>query len=162
MALWKEATQNGESERPEQDPARVSQIHQKKDGASKNGLESVFAAGLTIEGKIEGDGDVRMGGKFKGDIHVKGDLAIEKGAHIAGKVNADTVTIGGELEGNVAASAQVRLLESGQLIGDLKATTLVVAAGSRMRGNVEFGWDSETSKVATIRAYEKGKSGSAL
>jgi hypothetical protein len=35
----------------------------------------------------------------------------------------------------------VKLLESGQLIGDVKAKFLVAALGSRMRGHVEFGWD---------------------
>jgi cytoskeletal protein CcmA (bactofilin family) len=163
MALWKEAMQNEQGDRPEQDLVRVSPIPPRKESHSKDGHESVFAAGLTIEGKVEGNGDVRMAGQFKGDIQVKGDLNIEKGAHINGKVNADTVTIGGELEGNIVANAQVKLLESGQLIGDLKATTLIVAAGSRMRGNVEFGWsDSESSKVAIIRPHEKGKSESVL
>jgi cytoskeletal protein CcmA (bactofilin family) len=163
MALWKEAMQNEQGDRPDHDIVRVSPIPPRKESLSKEGHESVFAAGLTIEGKVEGNGDVRMAGQFKGDIQVKGDLNIEKGAHINGKVNADTVTIGGELEGNIVANAQVKLLESGQLIGDLKATTLIVAAGSRMRGNVEFGWsDSESSKIATIRPHDKGKSGSVL
>jgi cytoskeletal protein CcmA (bactofilin family) len=127
---------------------------------SRNRHESVFGAGVAIEGKLEGDGDVRIRGKFKGDIHIKGELNIENGARINAKINADNVTIGGELEGNVIATAQVKLLESGQLVGDLKASTLTVAAGSRMRGNVEFGWsDSEAAKVASIRPVEKGKTG---
>jgi cytoskeletal protein CcmA (bactofilin family) len=167
MALWKESMQgessDKQSERPEQDLARVSQFPQRKENASKNNHESVFAAGLTIEGKIDGEGDVRIAGQFKGDVHVRGDLSIEKGAHITGKIQADTVTIGGELDGNIVATTQVKLLESAQLVGDLKATTLTVAAGSRMRGNVEFGWDNlETGKVAVSKAHEKGKNGSAL
>jgi hypothetical protein len=34
----------------------------------------------------------------------------------------------------------VEFKESGTLVGDLKAGSLIVAAGSRMRGKVEFGW----------------------
>jgi cytoskeletal protein CcmA (bactofilin family) len=134
MALWTEPTQkeafDGKGERSDE---------QKE--ASMQSSESVFAPGLTIEGKIEGAGNVRIAGRFKGDIDVKGDLNIEKSAHITGKLNAQTVTIEGELDGNVVASAQVKLMESGQVIGELKARTLTVAAGSRMRGTVEFGWD---------------------
>jgi len=163
MALWKETTQNEQNEKPVEESARASPIHQRKESSSKDGRQSVFGAGVTIEGKLEGDGDVRIGGHFKGDIHIKGDLNIEKGAHITAKINADTVTIGGELVGNVVANAQVKLLESGRLIGDLKAATLTVVAGSRMRGHVEFGWnDAEGAKVASIRAHETGKSGSAV
>ena len=39
--------------------------------------ESLLAAGLTIEGKIEGSGHVRIAGNFKGDVHVQGNLTIE-------------------------------------------------------------------------------------
>jgi hypothetical protein len=34
----------------------------------------------------------------------------------------------------------VEFKETGTLIGDLKAGSLAVAAGSKMRGKVEFGW----------------------
>jgi len=124
--------------------------------------ESVFGPGVTIEGKIEGDADIRIGGKFKGDIQIKGDLNLDKGAKVSAKVQAANVTIGGELEGNVIAAAQVKLLESAQLIGDLKAATLTVAAGSRMRGHVEFGWSAnETAKFVNGHAQEKAKAGAA-
>jgi cytoskeletal protein CcmA (bactofilin family) len=101
----------------------------------------VIAAGLTIDGKIEGAGHVRIAGRFKGDVNVDGDLTIDSGAKITGSVRADTVTIGGELEGNIDSASRVELLASGVLTGDLKAGSLTVASGSRMRGNVSFGWD---------------------
>ena len=82
--------------------------------------ESLIAADLTIEGKIEGGGSVR----------------------------ADKVTIAGELEGNVQDASRVDLLATGAVIGDLKAGSVTVAAGARMRGKAEFGWDEgESSKT---------------
>lgn len=161
MALWKETTQGEQGEKPPvEEPARITAVPPRRETISRDRQESVFGAGVVIEGKIEGDGDVRIAGKFKGDIHIRGDLSIERGAHLTAKINADTVTIGGDLEGNVVANAQVKLLESGQLIGDLKASTLTVAAGSRMRGHVEFGWnESEATKIAGIKP--QGKNGAA-
>jgi len=107
--------------------------------------ETLIAADLAIEGKIEGSGHVRVAGKFKGDVHVQGNLTIEPGAKVTGGVRASTVIIGGELEGNVDAASRVELLETGVLNGDLKAGSLTVAAGSRMRGQAEFGWDEKGS-----------------
>jgi cytoskeletal protein CcmA (bactofilin family) len=104
------------------------------------GSESLVAKGLTIEGKIEGAGDVRIAGRFKGTINVKGEFRIEPGATIEGEVSADTVLVGGEVNGKIVAASRVEFKESGSLIGDLKAGSLTVAAGSKMRGNVEFGW----------------------
>jgi cytoskeletal protein CcmA (bactofilin family) len=130
----------------------------RRESAQMDRQESVLGLGVTIEGKLEGNGDVRMAGKFKGEIQIKGNLIIQKGAHLTAKINAEAITIEGELEGTVVASGQVTLAESGQVIGDLKAKTLAVAAGSRMRGNVEFGWnDSETAGLSSVRSHEIGK-----
>lgn len=107
--------------------------------------ESLIAADLTIEGKIHGTGHVRIAGQFKGDVNVEGDLTIEKGAKLTGGVRAAKVTIAGELEGNIEAAQRVDLLESGVLAGDVKANSFTVAAGSRMRGQVEFGWDEKNA-----------------
>jgi cytoskeletal protein CcmA (bactofilin family) len=105
--------------------------------------ESVIAAGLAIDGKIEGSGHVRIAGNFNGDVHVDGNLTIEPGAKLTGGVKAKTVTVGGELEGNIETASVVELTSTGVLTGDLKAGTLTVSAGSRMRGRVEFGWDDK-------------------
>ena len=102
--------------------------------------ESVFAAGLTFEGKIEGSGHVRLAGRFKGDVNVDGTLTIEPGAHLAGSVKAGSVVVGGELEGNITGASRVELQQTGIINGDVVAASLTVAAGSRMRGRVEFGW----------------------
>src|SRR6202030_4766999 len=103
--------------------------------------ESLIAADITIEGKIEGGGSVRIAGKFNGDVNVQGDLTIEAGAKLTGGVRADQVTIAGELEGNVTQASRVDLLQTGVMIGDLKAGSLTVTAGARMRGQADFGWD---------------------
>ncbi|MCP5339774.1 MAG: polymer-forming cytoskeletal protein [Sinobacteraceae bacterium] len=102
--------------------------------------ESVIAPELTIEGKIEGSGNVRIAGKFKGDVNINGNLTIETNASLTGQVTAKAITIAGELNGNVLGADKVDLLESGVVNGDIKAGMLTVAAGSRMRGQLDFGW----------------------
>jgi cytoskeletal protein CcmA (bactofilin family) len=111
---------------------------------NRDARESVIAPEISIEGKIDGAGHVRIGGKFKGDVNVQGNLSIEQGAKVTGAVRAATVTIGGELEGNVDSASRVELLDTGVLTGDVKAGALTVAAGSRMRGQVEFGWEDKS------------------
>ncbi|WP_133478526.1 bactofilin family protein [Cognatilysobacter segetis] len=107
--------------------------------------ESVIASDISIEGKIQGAGNVRIAGRFTGDIAVEGDLTIEVGARVNGGVKARRVVVAGELEGNVESAQRVEVVESGSMIGDVKAGTVTVAAGARMRGMVEFGWgDSAT------------------
>src|SRR3546814_10941525 len=97
-------------------------------------------ADLTIEGKIEGAGHVRIAGKFKGDVNVQGDLTIEKGAKLSGGVKAKKVMVAGELDGNVESSSRAELLEQGVLSRDIKAGTLTVASATLIPGHVECGW----------------------
>ncbi len=120
-------------------PAYSRRVEESASVPAKGG-ESLLATGLTIEGKIEGTGNVRVAGRFKGTVTVKGEFKVEPGASIDGDVSADTVFVGGEVRGKIVAVSRVEFKESGSLIGDLKAGSLTVVAGSKMRGNVEFGW----------------------
>ena len=113
--------------------------------------ESILAAGLTIEGKIEANGNVRVAGRFQGNVKVNGELTIEPGASIDGEVRADSVIVGGEVRGHIVSTSRVEFKESGTLVGDLKAGSLAVAARSKMRGKVEFGW-----KEGEIEAADNG------
>ena len=155
MALWNQPVQETGNEKsqtvstvpPVPTPAAVTTaaptaVPAPRESAAKERNEAVFGPGVSIDGKIEGDANVRIAGKFNGEIHIKGDLAIEKGANVSAKVNATNITLAGEINGDVTASAHLKLLESAQVVGDLKAATLTVASGSRMRGHVEFGWSA--------------------
>lgn len=113
--------------------------------SDREAKESLIAANLSIEGKIQGAGHVRIAGRFKGDVHVEGDLTVEVGAKVNGSVRARRVVIAGELEGNVESAERVELFSSAVMIGDIKAGTVTVAAGARMRGQVEFGADDRAA-----------------
>jgi cytoskeletal protein CcmA (bactofilin family) len=114
---------------------------------ASEGGESVIAANLSIEGKIEGSGNVRMAGRFKGDVRIDGNFTMDQGSHLTGQVLAGVVIVSGELQGNIESAKRVDVLESGVIVGDVKAGSITVAAGSRMRGHVEFGWDDAKGAI---------------
>src|SRR3982751_3633451 len=122
MSLWKENTvakpapESSYSPLVEaKEPARVEPMPKPQPTVARVAAtivprkESLIAADLTIEGKIEGGGSVRIAGKFKGDVNVEGDLTIEAGAKLTGSVRADKVVISGELEGNVLGASSIDL-----------------------------------------------------
>lgn len=163
MAIWKEstipnkeATKDGAIMSPE--PAVKRETDYLADVApstarrpvAREAKESVISAEITITGKINGAGHVRIAGRFEGDVHIEGDLTVDAGAKLTGSVHANSVTIGGEIEGNIETAASVEILSTGVLNGDLKAGTLTVASGSRMRGRVEFGWGDESSSKSSL------------
>lgn len=118
--------------------------------APREAKESVIAADISITGKIDGAGHVRLAGRFEGDVHIQGDLTVEAGAKLTGSIRANAVAIAGEVEGNIENAASVQILATGILNGDLKAGMLTVASGSRMRGKVEFGWAEEGNGKSSL------------
>jgi cytoskeletal protein CcmA (bactofilin family) len=159
MAIWKESTvPNKEATLINSEPAVKREPDYPADIAPstarrsvpREAKESVISAEISITGKIDGAGHVRIAGRFEGDVHIEGDLTVDAGAKLTGGVRANSVTIGGEVDGNIDGAESVEILSTGVLNGDLKAKTLTVASGSRMRGRVEFGWDDETSSKSPL------------
>jgi cytoskeletal protein CcmA (bactofilin family) len=172
MALWKDTTP-GTSPSPSSPPVVPAVAHRDPERTSVASLggdparrsaqaaaprhdmkESYMAAELTIEGKIVGTGHIRIAGRFKGDVQVDGNVSLDAGARLEGHVKASVVSVAGELIGNIEGARRVELLETGVINGDVKAGLLTVAAGSRMRGQVEFGYENEPQ--ARPRAETKG------
>src|SRR5262245_14085994 len=109
MALWKDPSpakrESGiatadplpKVDTPPRPEPSMSHDNQPRRVVDREAKESVIASDLTVEGKIEGSGHVRIAGRFKGDVNVQGHVTIEAGAKLTGSVRANTVIIGGEL-----------------------------------------------------------------
>lgn len=159
MAIWKESTIPSKDapimspepavKRETDYPADVAPSTARRT-APREARESIISAEITITGKIDGTGSVRLIGRFEGDVHIQGDLTVDAGAKLTGSVRAASVAIGGEIEGNIESAESVEILSTGVLNGDLKAGTLTVASGSRMRGRVEFGWGDEATSKSSL------------
>ena len=167
MAIWKEpttTTKDATMLNPEPTAAKTETVPMPADispattrrPATREAKESIIAADITISGKIDGTGHVRIAGRFEGDVNIQGDLTIDTGAKLTGAVRANCVTVGGEVEGNIESAASVELLSTGVLNGDLKAGTLTVASGSRMRGRGEFGWGDERDQLPAKPSIVQG------
>jgi cytoskeletal protein CcmA (bactofilin family) len=162
MALWKDSTAPNKEAPPIMTPTPAEAFKREPEPtpdiapqaaprrAAREAKESVIAAELTITGKIVGSGHVRIAGRFEGDVHIEGNLTIEQGAKLTGGIRAESVAIAGEIEGNIDSAERVELLSTGVLNGDLKAGTLTVAAGSKMRGRAEFGWGEDHAATSPL------------
>jgi cytoskeletal protein CcmA (bactofilin family) len=172
MALWKD-TNPGTAPAPTSPGAAPAPVHREPERSNVAPLspeparrpapaaaaprhepkESHISSDLTIEGKIVGSGHIRIAGRFKGDVQVEGNVSLDAGARLEGHVKAQVVSVGGELIGNIENAKRVELLETGVINGDVKAGSLTVAAGSRMRGQVEFGYEGETRSKGETKGF---------
>ena len=78
--------------------------------------------------------------RSRGDISLRGDLTIADGAKAASNVEAQAVTVGGELEGDVRAQGAVHLESGARVRGDIQGESVAIDDGAELDGRllVEF------------------------
>lgn len=70
-------------------------------------VTAILDHGASFEGKLTFEGTVQIGGNFKGEVFTKDTLIVNKGAKIQAQIEADTIVISGEVEGNLFARRRV-------------------------------------------------------
>jgi cytoskeletal protein CcmA (bactofilin family) len=103
------------------------------------GAESVVGQGLVIEGKVEGNGSIRLLGRLKGHVAVSGDVTVDPDGTVEGEVRADRVRIAGHAKATIVALSAIELTGSASFVGDVKAPTVQISAGAKIRGSVDSG-----------------------
>lgn len=99
---------------------------------------TVLGPTLEIEGEIEGDEDLVVQGRVKGNIISHKSLTVDDSGNVEATVATSSMTISGRLSGNVQASEKVEIKKEGKMIGDIKSPRIVIADGAKFRGNIEM------------------------
>ena len=113
----------------------------KKDGKEKTPVElynsgSILCEGLTFKnGNLEGSGKITINCCFVGNIYTNDEVVIEEVGAISGNIEAKSIIIKGDVEGNVDAMESVKLFDGGVLNGDIRCATLEISNGAAFSGN---------------------------
>ncbi len=102
----------------------------------KDNNNSVIGPGSIFEGKFYIAGSLRIDGKFEGEIKTDDALFIGETGKVRTNISAREVIVAGTLIGNIKAEAEVRLEETGRLLGDIVAPALTLAKGVVAKGNI--------------------------
>ncbi len=78
--------------------------------------------------------NLRINGKFEGNLETKGNLTIGQTAQVAGDIFGDNVIIGGRVKGKVTARQLLTLLPTAIVEGDIFPVKLNVADGAILEG----------------------------
>jgi cytoskeletal protein CcmA (bactofilin family) len=102
----------------------------------------VFGSGIRVKGSVRGAEDIVLQGRIDGTVALpENQLTIEQGARVDGDIDANSVTLRGDLTGDAAVSHRVQLDRGARVFGDLRAERLVVAEGALFKGRVEMAFD---------------------
>ena len=104
-----------------------------RDGdAARPEAASSINSGLSIIGKIIGQGALTIFGRVEGEVHAS-TVVIAEGAQMVGDVVAEELTINGHVKGTIHGN-RVRLGGTGVVEGDILHRTLAIEENARFEG----------------------------
>ncbi len=101
-------------------------------------VHTLLGKGSEFEGKLTFEGQVRIDGKFSGQIMTKDTLVIGDGARVNAEIQAGTVIINGMVEGNVRATSIIEVHQPGRVKGNLETPALAMDRGVIFEGTCKM------------------------
>jgi cytoskeletal protein CcmA (bactofilin family) len=100
---------------------------------------AVIGKGMVIKGSIHSKQDLLVDGEIDGSLVVEG-CKLTIGPHGKAKANASAreIDILGSVTGNVDCTGKTFIRATGQLIGDVRTSGIVIENGAGFRGKVEI------------------------
>jgi cytoskeletal protein CcmA (bactofilin family) len=116
---------------------------------NSNESETIISAGTEIVGTVKVSGSVQYNGKLEGDLHCDGDATIGESAQIKGNVHGGSLSISGNIVGNVIAKDRIEMLATARIQGDIKSKRLTVEDGVTFVGRSEVNPSGQPGSAAT-------------
>lgn len=127
----------------------------KKFSASQSsGDITLIAADCQITGSITINGNARIDGKVEGSVHATGDLIIGTSAFLKADIEANTVSLAGEVRGNIKTTDLLELNATARLFGDICTRQFKVEQGAHFAGTSQL---LEETTPPLVVIHEHGK-----
>jgi cytoskeletal protein CcmA (bactofilin family) len=101
-------------------------------------VHTLLGKGSEFEGKLTFEGQVRIDGKFSGQIFTKDTLVIGEGARVTAEISAGTVVVNGIVEGNIRAIQTIELHQPARVKGNLETPSLQMDKGVLFEGSCKM------------------------
>ena len=105
---------------------------------SSSGDTTFIAAECQITGSIKINGNARIDGKIEGTIIATGDLIIGTSALLEANIEANTLSLAGEIRGNIKTTDLLELNATARLFGDICTSQLKVEKGAHFEGKSQL------------------------
>lgn len=101
-------------------------------------LNALLGKGSEFEGKLTFEGEVRIDGKFSGQILTKDTLTIGEGAKVNAEIIAGVIIISGMVEGSVKATQSVELHAPARVKGTIETPSMSMEKGVIFEGTTKM------------------------
>lgn len=116
-------------------------------------LLTIVGASARLEGKFEITDSIQIECEVGGELHVGGRLVIGTKGVVHANVQTVDAVIMGQYEGNMVATGNVEITETGRAVGNIETDSLVIAKGGFFNGNVVKSKDGGEAARATRQIH---------
>ncbi|HNA33712.1 MAG TPA: polymer-forming cytoskeletal protein, partial [Flavobacteriales bacterium] len=95
-----------------------------------NGKINSIMEGTSIEGEIKSDSNIRIDGRVKGTITVRGRLIVGTSGVVEGDVTCQSSDIEGTVNGKITCQDLLSLKATAKLAGDINTKKLAIEPGA--------------------------------
>ena len=99
---------------------------------------TLIAAGTVLEGSLTGTADVRIVGRFKGEVEVSNAVEIAEKGYVEGEIKAREVLVKGTVVGSVVCQDLLEIAASGRVDGEVSTPRLVMVDGGFLKGRTHM------------------------
>jgi cytoskeletal protein CcmA (bactofilin family) len=89
----------------------------------------------SLQGDLTSHANVRIDGRFDGDIAIDGNMMVGETANIHAAIHAHNVTVAGSVHGNITGN-KIHVARTGRIWGDLSANGLSTEEGAFIEGKI--------------------------
>ena len=113
--------------------------------------------GAELTGVLRSKGTVRIDGRVEGKIFCDQGVIVGASGRVLCSIDAETVLIAGQVEGNIEARHKITLSKTARVKGDLCTPGIVIEEGAKLRGRIMIGSEEELEVDAKAEAQAKAE-----
>jgi cytoskeletal protein CcmA (bactofilin family) len=105
--------------------------------ASSDGGGTFLSTDAEFKGALKFSKELRINGRFEGEIASSGTVHVGAQGDVQAEISVGSAVVEGKVKGNITASDRVELRSTAQMIGDIKASKMIVEEGVVFVGRCE-------------------------
>jgi cytoskeletal protein CcmA (bactofilin family) len=122
-------------------------------GPAARDEKTIIGEYITVEGSISGEEHLVIEGSMKGTIELKKhNFALGSKGRFEGEIQAQKVSISGEMNGSIKAQNKIRITKEADFIGEIRAKSIAVEDGAYFKGSIELEREPNRKPVTKEKA----------
>lgn len=99
---------------------------------------NTLVEGTLVEGDVKAQNDFRIDGKLIGNLDCSGKVIVGPDGIIEGSVKCVNAIIEGKISGDISVADLLTVMDSGNIVGNIKTDRLIVHAGAKFNVNCDM------------------------